>query len=194
MKKLQNSSTIIYHPSSINPSTSFGQTLIEAIVAIGIIIMVLTTAFVLAGRTIRMGTVSRQKLQAINLAQQGIEAVRNIRDTNWIQIKKGVSGATWDNGDGDINTFTIEDNLDDTVQQRGVQMTFYGWGITENPNYFDSNLNTVLYSDDTFFTRTIDIEDDPKGTGEEKKRITVTVSWPNGQVELEKDITNWIIQ
>lgn len=192
MRKNQNLSTY----KLINLSTSSpGQTLIEVIVAIAIIIIVLVAVFTLAGRTIHMGTISRQRLQAINLAQEGIEAVRNIRDTNWIEIKKGVPGAKWDDGSGGA-----EDNINNSQNGRGViydNIINEKWKFNTPPpskDYFDGNCNRLPAATNAIFTRSIvDIKNDPEGTGEEKKRITIKVEWAGGtqKVELTEDITNW---
>ncbi len=159
MKKNQNLST-----------SSKGQTLVEILVAIGITISVLIAVFALAGRTINMGTLSRQKLQAINFAQEDMEAVRNIRDTNWIKAEKDDSISWDDNIKGDFTDYGVQYNT-----------TSEEWEIVSNPTSYD------------VFTRSIDIEDDPEVDGSEKKRITVTVSWGGGSnnITLYEDITNW---
>ena len=60
-----------------------GQTIVEAIVVIGIVVLLVTG--LIAGTTISMKTArsGQTKSQAINLADQGVEIVRAIRDSNW---------------------------------------------------------------------------------------------------------------
>jgi prepilin-type N-terminal cleavage/methylation domain-containing protein len=65
--------------------------LLEVIVAIAIIAIGLVGALTLINFTITSGSISASKLIAANLAQEGIEIVRNIRDTNWLE------GESWDN-------------------------------------------------------------------------------------------------
>ena len=60
-----------------------GQTLIEAMVAIAIAMLVVTALIGLGVRTIRAATISRNISVAASYAQQGIEAIRSIRDRGY---------------------------------------------------------------------------------------------------------------
>jgi type II secretory pathway pseudopilin PulG len=73
-------------------SESRGQGLIEVIVSIALIVIAILGALSLATYSIRAGTQSRERVQAALLAQEGIEIVKNIRDTNWIK------GYSWNEG------------------------------------------------------------------------------------------------
>ncbi|MBD3328441.1 hypothetical protein GF340_04005 [Candidatus Peregrinibacteria bacterium] len=61
------------------------ETLLEVIVAIFILTLGSGAATVLIVSAMRANTFSKDNLIALNLAVEGIEAVRNIRDTNWIK-------------------------------------------------------------------------------------------------------------
>jgi len=65
-------------------------TLMEAIVAIFVITTGIVGVLGLVTQTIASSTFSKDKLIAAYLAQEGIEIVRNIRDTNWL------NNLTWD--------------------------------------------------------------------------------------------------
>jgi type II secretory pathway pseudopilin PulG len=69
-----------------------GFTLIETIVALGLITGGVAAATTLTLQVISNVAVSKNKLAALNLAQEGIEFVRQIRDTN--EIKNN----SWDQG------------------------------------------------------------------------------------------------
>ena len=69
-----------------------GFTLLEVIVAIFLITVGIGGAYALISQTISSTTISSQKLIASYLVQEGIEIVRNIRDTNRLE------GASWDDG------------------------------------------------------------------------------------------------
>jgi len=71
-----------------------GFTLLEVIIAIAILIVGLIGLMVLVSATISASSVSASRLLAANLAQEGIELVRGIRDSNWLQ------GQAWDTGIG----------------------------------------------------------------------------------------------
>jgi hypothetical protein len=67
-------------------------TLIETIVAIFLLTVSIFGISGLISQLITSSTLSSQKLIAAYLAQEGIEIVRNIRDTNLLK------GQSWDNG------------------------------------------------------------------------------------------------
>ncbi len=66
--------------------------LIEVIVAIFIITVGAGGAFALMQQNLAFSSVSSSKLTASYLAQEGIEVIRNIRDTNYLE------GSAWDDG------------------------------------------------------------------------------------------------
>lgn len=62
-----------------------GISMLEVIISIFIIALsAITTATVIVS-AFRMDRVNKNKMIAINLAREGIEAVRNIRDSNWLR-------------------------------------------------------------------------------------------------------------
>ena len=64
-----------------------GQTLIETIVAAFILTMVIGAALGLANYSLNISTNIRQQTVAMGLAREGIEVVKNIRDTNWLNAR-----------------------------------------------------------------------------------------------------------
>ena len=66
--------------------------MLEAIIASGIIVTAVASALTLVQTSINAEKESEALLTAGNVAREGIEAVRSIRDTNWL------SGSTWDTG------------------------------------------------------------------------------------------------
>ncbi len=71
--------------------------LVEVIMAIFIIIIALVGIMTLLSQTMASSAVSSSKMVATNLAQEGIEVVRNIRDlktdsSNWDNWYAGISG------------------------------------------------------------------------------------------------------
>lgn len=69
-----------------------GFTLIETLFAILIFSAALISLMTIAGRGISATSSAREQISAHYLAQEGLEIVRNIRDTNF------VNGASWDTG------------------------------------------------------------------------------------------------
>lgn len=61
-----------------------GQTVLELIIAITILVVALVATLVLIVTSINASREARNKLIATNLAREGIEVIRNIRDSNWV--------------------------------------------------------------------------------------------------------------
>lgn len=76
----------------INKNNKKGFTLLEVIIAIFIITIGITGAVNLINYSISNTIVSRSQVVAVNLAQEGLEVVRAIRDTNWLE------DAVWNDG------------------------------------------------------------------------------------------------
>ena len=79
-----------------------GQSLLELLVALSILVVALTATIVLIVTSINAGREARNKLVATSLAREGIEIVRNIRDSNWIDT----TDPSWDDGLIGDNTAT----------------------------------------------------------------------------------------
>ena len=76
-----------------------GFTLLETIVAVGVITVGLIAVLVLINGSLFYVSLIKDRLVAANLNSEGLEVVRNIRDNNWLQ------NLAWNNGlsDGDYN-------------------------------------------------------------------------------------------
>ena len=61
--------------------------LLEVLIASSIILIVILSLAAVSNSTLRSTYQIDERAQAINLAQEGIEVVRQIRDTNWIDQK-----------------------------------------------------------------------------------------------------------
>lgn len=77
---------------------SRGFTLLEVLVAIFILTTGIVGVFGLIHHTVSFTSATQNKLGASYLAQEGVEIVRNIRDSNFLKIRAGVAGANWKDG------------------------------------------------------------------------------------------------
>jgi Tfp pilus assembly protein PilV len=68
-----------------NNFTEQGQTLIETMAAVFILIMGVTAALGLAIYANASSTVITKQIIATGLAREGVEAIKNMRDTNWLK-------------------------------------------------------------------------------------------------------------
>ena len=62
-----------------------GQSFIEAMVAITVIVTSIASALALVQASITASRVGGQQIVAANLAREGLEVVRSLRDTNWLK-------------------------------------------------------------------------------------------------------------
>lgn len=81
-----------------------GFTLIEAIVAIGVISVGFVGALVILSRSASQAGFLRERIIASHLAAEGIEVIKNIRDTNWLKP----SQTDWLSGLGDTSNGLVD--------------------------------------------------------------------------------------
>lgn len=161
---------------------SKGFTIMEVMTAIFILTVGVGAALSLMNQTLATGSVIEQKLIASYLAQEGIEIVRNIRDSTWLE-KRVNPGISWDEylgvGDweADYDSLTLDfyTGTPLNIQTDG----FYGYGIADAQ---------------TSFKRKITIEK----PGADEIKVIVDVTWeergrPHSFTTLEY-ITNWYEQ
>ena len=70
---------------SKNKTAQHGQTLIETLVACFILVMGITSALALATYSLGATGNIKQQIIGMGLAREGIEVVKNMRDTNWLR-------------------------------------------------------------------------------------------------------------
>lgn len=64
-------------------SRESGQSLVEAMIALGVAVIVIVALVNLSLVALRSSTVAQNQLTAKNLANQGLEVVRSLRDSGW---------------------------------------------------------------------------------------------------------------
>lgn len=152
----------------------WGFTLIETIIAIGILLTGVMAVFTLLTFNIAQTANMKNKIIAVNLAQEGVEVVRNIRDNCWF------SGIAWSSClpigayNVNYNSLTIND-LDNGLSFDG---TYYVHSALPNTN----------------FQRIITISDNPDNdiTTEDKK-VESKVTWGNSVITIEEILYNWAL-
>lgn len=95
-----------------------GQSLLEAIFAIGLLLIAVTAILGLAISNTAGQSASELQLVANNLAREGIEVVRNVRDTNWL------ADQAWDTGL--ISDGTAVPKFDPSTNTWTTDFTFNG--------------------------------------------------------------------
>ena len=176
-----------------------GQTLIEAVIAMAIALVLISSVLTLVNRSNSRATNARQSTQASKLAQEGLEIVRHIRDNDYDGSLTGFGavcgGSTrW----SDLYDCTVGDlsaGLDPClITVSGIPTTT--WCLV---------LNTAetITLDSATFTRNAQIVDnlspicsDLSGvTSADTKRVIVTVTWQSPVGLQERNVisclTNW---
>lgn len=185
-----------------------GFTLLEVITAIFILTVGAGASFSLIQQTLLASSLIEFKLIASYLAQEGIEVVRNIRDTNWLQEQRNTEPAKsspWNDGlcdlpplcewQADYTTITFTDtDFENCADANHYNCHDYGSGSFL---YIDGNTGFYRYiatpgpnDTQTIFKRKISIT-----PGVDRIKVLVEVEWEErGQSHSFKaleHITNW---
>lgn len=62
----------------------------ETVIALSILAIGVTLSSTLMATSLRNISTSKERVMAVNMAREGIEAVRNIRDTNWLKFSGSI--------------------------------------------------------------------------------------------------------
>lgn len=63
-----------------------GETILETIIALSILSIGIVFSGTIIGTSLRNINATKNRIIAVNIAREGIEAMRNIRDTNWLKF------------------------------------------------------------------------------------------------------------
>lgn len=102
------------------PHRSKGETILEVLVAVVMLSSILISAFTILNRAISTNVNVKNRVIALNIAREGIEAVRNVRDTNWLKYSgdKREKWLCWDapgvDCDDGVSVLTFDDAIDFT--------------------------------------------------------------------------------
>src|SRR3989344_5211097 len=86
-RELDSSADFLLAPASWLRTSRRGFSLIEVLVAVAVLTAAVIGITSLTNYSLRLARVARQQLIAANLAQEGMEIVHALRDTNWIATK-----------------------------------------------------------------------------------------------------------
>lgn len=93
-----------------------GMSLMEVIVALAVIVTGVISGLTLTVYNLNASVASETKLIASNLAREGIEVIRQIRDSNWL------SGSGWNQGIVDEGSYRLTINFD-SVNNEWITVT-----------------------------------------------------------------------
>jgi prepilin-type N-terminal cleavage/methylation domain-containing protein len=166
-----------------------GFSLIESLVALTVLVASITGVLAVASRGLALTGVSRDKVVAFYLAQEPVEYIRSVRDSNKLynlkQIAEGGSTIDWLDGLGacklnfcqfDAASLTLSTCSSSDCDYLRFDGDFYGHGTGNETN----------------FRRKVKIEEINPGV---EAKIISTVSWSHGLVSQDftivEHIFNW---
>ena len=182
----------------INKKTNRGFTLIETLISVLLLATALTGPMTIASRSLNTTLVAKDQIIAYYLAQDAVEYVRFIRDSNrlgslsWLSGLDGTAnGHTSITGAGCVNTTDgcVVDSLDDTI----TSCTGVCTGLKFNTSTGSYNTSGTGLPG---FTRTIKITT-PIGTNADEASLTVTITWTDiggivhPGVTMKENLFNW---
>ncbi len=157
--------------------------MVEAIIAVFITVVGVIGLYNIFSRMIISTSSSSSKLAAAYLAQEGIEVVRNIRDTNWLNPAK-----SWDTGLVDCSYGCEADYKTGTQEEETPLRPYY------NGTYLNlDNNNFYSYSPGalTKYKRQITIEK----IETDILKVNVLISWEDKKkpysFEVDEYLYNW---
>ncbi|MCK9578936.1 MAG: hypothetical protein M0Q92_00610 [Methanoregula sp.] len=159
--------------------------ILEVVIATGIIIVGLVAVISFIIQSYSVSQVNRNKFAATMLAQEGIELVRNMRDSNW------VSGAVWNQNIAGDGTYRIEIDASGNVNIVNVSSI--------DDILSKLKINSGLYQHtlgvDTIFYRMITASNTASCLAANCLQITSTVKWSERGLARNYAITvelyNW---
>jgi len=147
--------------------------LLEAILAVGVLIIAVGSTAFLNRLIVRNSVLSLDRTQAYNLAQQGIEGVRAIRDTNWLNKRSWNEGMTLSRSESDSEAYDVMQTNDN-------------WMLSSNYPAKPIIINNID------FKRKIFILDDNPMNNELKTRSNNEINNANGEQFVKiKVVVEW---
>ena len=179
------------------PAGQAGFTLVETMVAIALLTIAIVAPMSLTVQSLATAYYARDEIIASNLAQEGIEAIRSVRDANILltaegtptNLYTGIPIGTYFTVDAHTIPTTLTNcfqqpcsKAESTLQTNG-QLYGYNVAWTTTTNFQRSAIATVVRSD---------------AVGEPQEiRIAVTVTWATGSIQsrsfvIYENLYRWI--
>lgn len=179
---------------------SRGFTLVETLVAISLLTLAIVAPITLTAQSLTTSYYARDQITAYYLAQEGIEVVRSVRDSNVLKDALGQQANLLDyNGTSlvSLSPFTV-----DTLQpvssaitacggvcpplQTDASKSEYGYGLSSNTNFTRTVTACYIQGNGTCIA----------SPATDEIRVAVTVAWTSGHIArtftLSEDMYRWV--
>ena len=179
-----------------------GFTLVETLAAITLITIAIVAPMALTVQSLEAAFFARDQITAANFAQEGIEAVRSVRDGNVLALAESQStsscGGTLSNGI--LTCIPVNQNftIDATQIPAALTICSSGCQLKTNGQLYGYNAGWTT----TNFTRLaiacfVQTDGTCNSTVSDEMRLTVTVSWQTSayksqQLQLSENLYNWV--
>jgi competence protein ComGC len=156
-----------------------GFTLIETITSIFIITIGIVSVFSTVTKYSQMTQRERENFTASYLAQEGVEIVRNMRDTNWVE-----EAASWKDGLTACSSGCEADYEDTSLSGYYLGLDFY---IDHDTGLYKYIASPEAEDVKTIYKREIFITE----VGDDELDVEVYVYWPGSEMVVKENIYNW---
>ena len=186
----------IKHNREPDSANSGGFSLMEVILAIFILLTVLTGLMSMISDVIRAAAAASSKLIAANLAQEGIEVVKNIRDLNYKDNGWNDWYASFNSGQLICYYLQYDSiSLDNSVPC-GDDAPVLKYDLTSGLYGYTKPDGSGMATDSRYgFKRKISLQRNPDGTSDNEIAVVSSVSWTEHgrtrSVMVEDRLWNW---
>ncbi len=168
-----------------------GFTLTEVIMAISVLMIGVVGVYIVFGSAVSSLPYISSRITAAYLAQEGVEIIRNIRDSNWIENEnKSSVTVAWDDGlnEGEWQADYNDNQLRECFSPCSYNSDNLFFLRTEDNKFYNYDLG-----DNTPYKRKIIIEKDPSQP--DMLKVKVIVQWKiKGklqEIKAEDHLYNW---
>ena len=168
-----------------------GFTLLETMIAIAILLIAVVGPMSIIGGSLRNMYFVRDQMTAINLAQEGVEAVRQVRDTNFLKGDAWAGG--FGNGDCTGGLRCLVDTNPLVIHKCNGSCTATNLRVYQNPTdgLYHQYLAVPGGLTSTVFTRRVDTTQ----VSVNEYKVDVTVTWVTGStpgtIVVSESIFRW---
>lgn len=180
-------SLIMNKPTKTGYGKKTADTLIEVIIALFVLVIGSGAATVLIVSSLQANTFSKDSLVGLNLAVEGIEAIRNIRDTNWVKFsydKENCWNMEPDTASGDPCTSVSGNLIEASNYTVDLNTSNYTWGLTDKGSNLLNLDGGTPANNDPYKLYYIDLDSsldsDGNGTKTDDKDLHVSLTAAGG--------------